>query len=312
MATSKSTLTAEQEAEIVSLWKQEMEHRVIAARVKTSKKNVARVIRAAIVRENPERTPFSRPKSQTARAVKQREVRDERRQRGVCFICGDPVHLGSSRCQRHLEESRKRKHPTESASKCRNCPNPPLLGKTQCGQCRDKAFISNRVHFQARLDAGLCVICGKNPPKTDRRCCSTCLDLGKAHATKLRQNREAAGLCLNCGKASRLPYGDSNRCEDCYFKRVSQHHFATNAEGPALKALFYQSGSRCAYSGRSLTAGLDAQLDHRIPVARGGSHTLDNVQWVHQDVNDMKGALTEVQFLTLVAEIYRHGLLSGE
>lgn len=59
---------------------------------------------------------------------------------------------------------------------------------------------------------------------------------------------------------------------------------------------------RCPLSGRELTPNT-ASLDHKIPLSRGGAHTLDNIWILHREVNVAKGTLTAEEFVTLCREI---------
>lgn len=57
-----------------------------------------------------------------------------------------------------------------------------------------------------------------------------------------------------------------------------------------------------------LTLGRDAELDHRVPIAKGGSNGPENVQWVHSVINQMKWSYSESDFLSFVKAIYDHRL----
>lgn len=56
----------------------------------------------------------------------------------------------------------------------------------------------------------------------------------------------------------------------------------------------------CCYTGRKLTHGIDASLD-RIDSKKG--YLVDNIQWVHKDINRMKQHFSEETFLTLCREV---------
>lgn len=57
-------------------------------------------------------------------------------------------------------------------------------------------------------------------------------------------------------------------------------------------------GDRCAYCGS--TAKLT--IDHRIPLFRGGSNTLDNLTLACRPCNSRKGVRTDVEFMDLVRQ----------
>lgn len=67
-----------------------------------------------------------------------------------------------------------------------------------------------------------------------------------------------------------------------------------------LWELWLNQDGKCAYTGWNLTHGKDASLD-RIDSSMG--YTIDNVQWVHRDINRMKSDFTESYFLKLVKAI---------
>ena len=62
-----------------------------------------------------------------------------------------------------------------------------------------------------------------------------------------------------------------------------------------LSQLIAKQEYRCALSGVTLTPDT-AALDHVIPYSEGGKHTRDNVQWVHEEVNRMKGQMSTREF----------------
>lgn len=55
-------------------------------------------------------------------------------------------------------------------------------------------------------------------------------------------------------------------------------------------------------SGRRLNRD-NAQLDHIVPLKRGGSNLIDNLRWVHRDVNYAKRDLMDDQLLSLCSDI---------
>jgi hypothetical protein len=57
-----------------------------------------------------------------------------------------------------------------------------------------------------------------------------------------------------------------------------------------------QQNYRCALSGWELTPDT-AQIDHKDPVSKGGKTEISNLQWLHEKINRMKGAMTMDEFL---------------
>lgn len=74
---------------------------------------------------------------------------------------------------------------------------------------------------------------------------------------------------------------------------------ATKASAMQLRQLLERQSYKCALSGRSLEPDT-ATLDHIVPVSSGGNDTVENLQWLHQDVNRMKGTMEQAEFLRLV------------
>lgn len=61
----------------------------------------------------------------------------------------------------------------------------------------------------------------------------------------------------------------------------------------------------CGLTGWELTPHT-AALDHRMPVSRGGEHTIANAQVLHEVVNRAKGTLTNEEFITLCRAVVSH------
>lgn len=64
-----------------------------------------------------------------------------------------------------------------------------------------------------------------------------------------------------------------------------------------LASLWRQQRGLCALTGERLDR--TAELDHKLPQARGGGHELTNLQWVTAKVNRAKRDLTDAEFLAL-------------
>jgi 5-methylcytosine-specific restriction endonuclease McrA len=62
---------------------------------------------------------------------------------------------------------------------------------------------------------------------------------------------------------------------------------------------------RCALSGMTVTDE-NAELDHKVPVKDGGTSTIENLQWLHVEINRMKGAMSNEKFIQMCAMVVKH------
>lgn len=69
-----------------------------------------------------------------------------------------------------------------------------------------------------------------------------------------------------------------------------------------LLAMLDSQGRQCALSGRQLTPET-LSADHRIPIASGGAHAIDNVWLVDQEVNVAKGTMSCEAFIQLCRDV---------
>jgi hypothetical protein len=69
-----------------------------------------------------------------------------------------------------------------------------------------------------------------------------------------------------------------------------------------LLRLLEKQGHRCALSGVKLTPET-AELDHIVPLAKGGSNAISNVQWLHKRINRMKGSMKQDDFIDMCSKV---------
>lgn len=74
--------------------------------------------------------------------------------------------------------------------------------------------------------------------------------------------------------------------------------------GRELRSLLEKQGYLCALTGRQLTPDI-ATCDHIIPISKGGSNTIDNIQIVHKDANDAKRVMMQDEFIRLCKDVAR-------
>ena len=75
--------------------------------------------------------------------------------------------------------------------------------------------------------------------------------------------------------------------------------------GRFLESLIQKQGYKCALSGEPLEPNI-AELDHITPHDAGGRHECGNVQWVHQEVNRMKGQMAQERFVYWCVAVARY------
>lgn len=71
-----------------------------------------------------------------------------------------------------------------------------------------------------------------------------------------------------------------------------------------IKNLWDVQEGRCGLTGRPL--GVDAQLDHIVPLARGGEGAISNLRWVTPEANRAKRDLTDEEFLQLSNDVIEY------
>jgi len=76
----------------------------------------------------------------------------------------------------------------------------------------------------------------------------------------------------------------------------------SNVTAARLLDLLRSQDFRCALSGVELTPKT-AQLDHRIPISKGGKHDMTNVWFLHKEVNRAKNTATEQAFIAMCRRV---------
>lgn len=85
---------------------------------------------------------------------------------------------------------------------------------------------------------------------------------------------------------------------------VAQQCGAGNVTSAALYELIIKQDFKCALTGRELKPEA-AAVDHKEALANGGHHAIDNVQWLHKQVNAAKGTMTNSEFIAMCSEVVR-------
>ncbi len=80
--------------------------------------------------------------------------------------------------------------------------------------------------------------------------------------------------------------------------------YATASE---LCLLWEKQEGLCKWLGVPLDAAT-AHLDHIVPVASGGAHTIENLQWVMGSLNRAKSAMSDTEFRTWLWLHFRNSI----
>jgi len=107
------------------------------------------------------------------------------------------------------------------------------------------------------------------------------------------QNLKNNNRCVKHPKREAVTTG---HCEECWWGFIAYKNLNSSTLRHQLRD-FIEKQVLCVYSGIPLEVRSNFQLDHFIPVCRGGSKSLDNVGGTTAAVNALKGALTHEEFL---------------
>lgn len=195
-------------------------------------------------------------------------------------------------------------------------PSPKL-----CVECSAKTAAYRAAKKIEAENKGNCTKCFNRQASQDRKHCSICLSTRNetfpyAYRKRAEQRRKL-NLCINCGKSEPLESLPVNAvqlfCEVCYLKRTAAHNLGSQKHWRVLKEKLESQNYKCAYTGKSLKLGLNASIDHKLPVAHYPLHKYDhdNVEWVDLKVNLVKRDLTSQEFIDLVETIVKHRHLTS-
>ena len=135
------------------------------------------------------------PESRAAEYARARQRAVERKAAGRCVNCGNrDAEPGLTLClacaRRRRAAERARYHRAKSAGL--------KYGGKSAMTKRSKARIRSRQRRQARLDAQMCVRCGRQPPVDGGASCEACLQARRTADKAAYHLRRAKGRCVRC------------------------------------------------------------------------------------------------------------------
>lgn len=139
-------------------------------------------------------------------------------------------------------------------------------------------------------------------------------NLEKCRARKRESMAKKRAADINAAREYGRNYHHKNRDSNC--EKMRNYHarrffwsksMKLRGEGKAnakeLALLWRSQKGLCALTGRKLDR--TAQLDHKHPKARGGGDQISNLQWLCEDANLAKRALTDKEFIALCGDVMR-------
>ena len=214
---------------------------------RASRARNARLREAGLPRRDPARArAYERKRSRREAA--------ERRAAGICVRCGKaPAAPDRTACEPCLEKRRASDRAKYAAGKAAGKPygGASIEAKRRSGRAKSKR------RQKQRVQAGLCIRCGKRRPEEEGTTCAPCREKRQAAERRQYAERKAAGRCTRCGGAvhdglSRcVPCAaveDASKCPERKNARSRKLYWKRKAAGlcTACGAPARGNGSRCA------------------------------------------------------------------
>lgn len=100
--------------------------------------------------------------------------------------------------------------------------------------------------------------------------------------------------CSKCNQ--RTAINKSNQCEVCTLKTASVSHFGCVEQWENLGKKYVKQNGICPWTKLRIVLGTDASVDHDVPKSKGGSKSLENINWVHKWFNIIASNSDKVEF----------------
>lgn len=94
-------------------------------------------------------------------------------------------------------------------------------------------------------------------------------------------------------------------CEKHFFQECAIRHLKDSKRGLELQELFYKQNQECYLSNKKLIIGVNASLDHIIPLSKGGTNDTSNLAWMDENSNYAKNNMSNEEFIELCRQIVR-------
>ena len=134
--------------------------------------------------------------------------------------------------------------------------------------------------------------------------CTQCQSIYRAKPRNVWQH--ATTKCRGCSR------GGYNKLSAVYYNQIKRHAEDNdrlfNISIKELWDLFVKQNRKCALTDKPITLEIKrtiqtASLDR---IDSNGDYTIDNVQWLHKDINRLKNNYTQEQFVGMCIAVANH------
>jgi 5-methylcytosine-specific restriction endonuclease McrA len=171
---------------------------------------------------------------------------------------------------------------------------------------RRKSARSVSAWREGRRFVGLCIDCGADTSARGTLLCAECQQRNTIAARRRKADLESEGLCTRCGTRPREDGKKS--CAECNDIRRTEYRLSRSYGVPTntrSRRAERANGSplECGYCGCNLVHATRrfrpdnaAEIDHIVPVSRGGGDDPKNLQWLCKKCNRSKGVMTDAEY----------------
>lgn len=115
---------------------------------------------------------------------------------------------------------------------------------------------------------------------------------------KRQSQRTKNNICVSC---KNIKLKNSRYCFNHWFQNNARQNLKNSNLGIDLINLYEKQNCKCVYTGVELIPAVNMSLDHIVSRYDNKDliHDINNVQWVHKDINVMKNRFSHENFVKL-------------